>query len=167
MWLSQASQSSQLSPDNLRWPDPALGSHPGTGLDMGSFRVSGKDSERAQRGLTLASPWHPGDKGAPVPPAQRCKHIRCCVLQLGYKQEVVAQTAGEGHRGVINHRPSIAHTDQRVILAGRFRKAHTEVWSWDDTVMRCQASAGIQIQLSWRLVGKPCPNFLGSPGMRR
>lgn len=66
---------------------------------------------------------------------------------------------------MINHCPSVSHADQRVILAGKFRKAHTEVWSWDDPVMRYQATAGIQIQLSWRLVGKPRPNFLGSPGM--
>lgn len=38
----------------------------------------------------LASSWHPGDKGAPAPPAQGCKRIHCCVLQLGCKQEAVA-----------------------------------------------------------------------------
>lgn len=35
LWLSQASQSSQLSPDNLHWPDLAPGSHPGTSWTWG------------------------------------------------------------------------------------------------------------------------------------
>lgn len=63
LWLSQASQSSQLSPDNLHWPDLAPGSYPGTSLDMGPFGVSSKDSEQAQHdcssGLILAS-WGQG-----------------------------------------------------------------------------------------------------------
>lgn len=34
----------------------------------------------------LASSWHPGDNGAPAPPAQGGKHIHCCVLQGASKR---------------------------------------------------------------------------------
>lgn len=56
----------------------------------GPSECPARTASRHSMTAALASSWHPGDKGAPTPIAQGCKHIHCCVLQLGYKQEVVA-----------------------------------------------------------------------------
>lgn len=97
LWLSQASQSSQLSPDNLRWPDPAPGSHPGTSRTQGPSEQPARTVSGHSVAAALASSWHPTAKGAPAPPAQGCKNIHCRVLRLGTRQVVVARTSGEGH----------------------------------------------------------------------
>lgn len=69
LWLSQASQSSQLSPDNLHWPDLAPGSHPGVGWSQGPSERPARTVSGHGVAAALASSQHPQHTVASAPPA--------------------------------------------------------------------------------------------------
>lgn len=72
LWLShwdlRHPKSSQLSPDNLHWPDPASGSRPGTSQARGPSEQTARTVSWAQCGSSpslVLAPWGHGSSSTP------------------------------------------------------------------------------------------------------